>query len=75
MTVAVVTGGSRGIGRAIVENFAAAGYAVAFTYLSNQDLAESLVCSLRNEGKSLWRRRWQEHDEREGHYNQTAFHT
>jgi 3-oxoacyl-[acyl-carrier protein] reductase len=46
---ALVTGGSRGIGRAIVEEFAAAGYAVAFTYLQNKDAAETIcqrLCSL-----------------------------
>jgi 3-oxoacyl-[acyl-carrier protein] reductase len=42
MSVALVTGGSRGIGRAIVEEFSAAGYKVAFTYAGNQNAAETL---------------------------------
>jgi len=43
MSVALVTGGSRGIGRAIVEEFAAKGYKVAFTYAGNRAAAESLA--------------------------------
>lgn len=43
MKVALVTGGSRGIGCAIVEAFHAAGYRVAFTYSSNEAAAHALV--------------------------------
>jgi 3-oxoacyl-[acyl-carrier protein] reductase len=43
MSVALVTGGSRGIGRAIVEEFAAKGYKVAFTYAGNRAAAESIA--------------------------------
>jgi NAD(P)-dependent dehydrogenase (short-subunit alcohol dehydrogenase family) len=43
MSVALVTGGSRGIGRAIVEEFAASGYKVAFTYAGNRAAAETLA--------------------------------
>jgi 3-oxoacyl-[acyl-carrier protein] reductase len=46
MSVALVTGGSRGIGRAIVEQFHAAGYKVAFTYSSNEAAANEVVHQL-----------------------------
>ena len=42
MKVALITGGSRGIGRAMVELFAKSGYAVAFTYKSSHDAAAEL---------------------------------
>src|SRR5215468_5468716 len=51
MSVALVTGGSRGIGRAIVEEFAAAGYSVAFTYAQNREAAEAQVACLESQGK------------------------
>ncbi len=40
MSVVLVTGGSRGIGRAIVEEFAGAGHKVAFTYAGNTAAAQ-----------------------------------
>lgn len=46
--VALVTGGSRGIGRAIVEEFSHAGYAVAFTFRSSAAKAQELVDCLRS---------------------------
>lgn len=40
---AVVTGGSTGIGRHLVSAFAEAGYTVAFSYLGDEDAAETLM--------------------------------
>lgn len=50
MKVALVTGGSRGIGKAMVEEFAAAGYGVAFTYSSRAHAAAALVECVRAQG-------------------------
>jgi 7-alpha-hydroxysteroid dehydrogenase len=46
MKTLVVSGGTRGIGRAIVERFAKEGVNVAFTYNSNKELAEELAREL-----------------------------
>ncbi len=51
MSVTLVTGGSRGIGRAIVEEFAAADYSVAFTYAQNREAAEAQASCLTQQGK------------------------
>ncbi len=48
--VAVVTGGSRGIGRAIVIRLAADGFDVAFSYLSSPDAAEEAAAEARRSG-------------------------
>ncbi len=48
--VCLVTGGSRGIGRAIVSAMAGAGADVAFTYQHSKDQAESLAKSLSEKG-------------------------
>jgi len=48
--IALITGGSRGIGRAAVRLFAREGYQVAFNYHENQEAADSLTASLRNQG-------------------------
>ncbi len=45
--VAVVTGGTRGIGKAIVELFATQGARVLFTYRSNDVLAEEIEANLK----------------------------
>ena len=46
MKVVLITGGSRGIGQAIVREFAAAGYQVAFTYAQNREAADRLTTEL-----------------------------
>ncbi|KFC74604.1 Short chain dehydrogenase family protein [Bosea sp. LC85] len=48
--VALITGGARRIGRAIVEHLANAGYAVAIHYRTSQAEAESLAAEVRNRG-------------------------
>lgn len=43
--IALVTGGSRGIGRAIVERLARAGMEVTFTYLGNEAAAQDVIAA------------------------------
>jgi 3-oxoacyl-[acyl-carrier protein] reductase len=52
--VALVTGGSRGIGKAIVVALAKAGAKVAFVYQSNKEAAEQLVSSLTVDGHDVY---------------------
>lgn len=49
MLKALVTGGSRGIGRAVVEELVSAGYHVTFTYNSREEEAAAIVASLGKE--------------------------
>ena len=51
--VAIVTGGSRGIGRAIVCALAREGAKVAFAYHSNQQAADELLTELKKEGREV----------------------
>ena len=49
----LVTGGSRGIGRAIVELFAGEGAAVTFFYRDNADAAQDVVTAVRGAGRDV----------------------
>ena len=49
--VAIITGGTRGIGRAIVKEVASRGAAVAFSFTKNHELADELVAELENAGR------------------------
>jgi len=48
--VAVITGGSRGIGKSIAETFASEGARVIFTYLHNDSLARDIQNKIKNSG-------------------------
>lgn len=51
--VALITGGSRGIGEAIVRRFAEQGASVAFTYLSSSEKADKIVADLTAQGATV----------------------
>ena len=50
---AIITGGSRGIGKGIVEVFAQHGANVAFTYNSSAEAAEALAAELSKDGVTV----------------------
>jgi 3-oxoacyl-[acyl-carrier protein] reductase len=52
--VALVTGGSRGIGRAIVEGLASRGASVAFSYRERADAAREVEAAARARGVAVW---------------------
>jgi 3-oxoacyl-[acyl-carrier protein] reductase len=51
---AIVTGGSRGIGRACVVRLAAEGASVAFLYNAAKEAAEALAAELCAQGRKVW---------------------
>lgn len=51
---AVVTGGSRGIGRAVVERLCADGFEVVFSYVAHEAAAEEVVSGVREAGGTAY---------------------
>lgn len=52
--IALVTGGSRGIGKDIVESLAKKGVNIVFTYHTNKDKAEEVLDLVRQSGVQAW---------------------
>jgi 3-oxoacyl-[acyl-carrier protein] reductase len=50
----IVTGGSKGIGKAIVETLAAEGNSIVFSYKSDTDAANAIVQTLSSQGKKVY---------------------
>lgn len=53
MKTIIVTGGSRGIGRALVENFAKDGYNVVLNYNKSEESAKNIKAELQKEGFNI----------------------
>lgn len=51
---ALITGGSRGIGKGIALALAKEGYDIAFSYLGNLEAAEETAAQIRSFGQSCW---------------------
>lgn len=54
--VALITGGSRGIGRACALRLAGAGYDIAFCYSANKDAARTVVEDIEAQGRTAYAR-------------------
>lgn len=50
----VITGGTRGIGRSMVEKFCATDYEVVFNYVSSSSAADELVNEIKKNGGKAW---------------------
>ncbi|MDT0183963.1 SDR family oxidoreductase [Microbacterium sp. ARD31] len=62
MSAALVTGGSRGIGRAVVKRLAESGFDVAFTYLQDSAAADAAVAEITSAGRRALPLRIDAHD-------------
>src|SRR3712207_5107136 len=54
MALALVTGGSRGIGRAIALDLAGAGFDLILTYNTKHEAAAEVVAAIESKGRKAW---------------------
>jgi 3-oxoacyl-[acyl-carrier protein] reductase len=59
--IAFVTGGTRGMGEAIVRRLAAEGASVVFTYVSSEEKAKKLTYEIEQQGGASWGSRQMPH--------------